>query len=73
MQTKALQANVLAGRVTEGCAVGEAWMEWLMKQSYDRVAALDADHTDTAQLRLPCPATAQPLSAVFRRGVWNIY
>jgi prepilin-type N-terminal cleavage/methylation domain-containing protein len=43
MQTKALQANVFAGRVTEGCAVGEAWMEWLMKQPYDRVAAQDVN------------------------------
>jgi Tfp pilus assembly protein PilV len=56
MQTKALQANVFAGRVTEGCAVGEAWMEWLMKQSYDRVAALDANPEDTAAtvLTVPC-------------------
>ena len=59
MQTKALQANVFAGRVTEGCAVGEAWMEWLMKQPYDRIAALDADHTDTAAtvLTVPCDSS----------------
>jgi len=43
MQTKAIQFNVFAGRISEGCAVGEAWMEWLMKQSYDRVAAQDVN------------------------------
>lgn len=61
MQTKALQANVFAGRVTEGCAVGEAWMEWLMKQSYDRVAALDTNPADTAATvrTVPCDTSAQ--------------
>lgn len=56
MQTKAIQTNVFAGRVTEGCAVGEAWMEWIMKQPYDRIAALDVNPADTAStaLTMPC-------------------
>ena len=70
MQTKALQANVLAGRVTEGCAVGEAWMEWLMKQSYDRVAALDADHTDTAATALTVPCDSSTAISSFQ--TWGL-
>jgi len=70
MQTKALQANVFAGRVTEGCAVGEAWMEWLMKQSYDRIAALDADHTDTAATALTVPCDSSTAISSFQ--TWGL-
>lgn len=70
MQTKALQANVFAGRVTEGCAVGEAWMEWLMKQSYDRVAALDADHDDTAATALSVPCDSA--TAISNFQTWGL-
>ena len=47
MQTKAIQSNVSAGRYTAGSTLGEAWMEWLMNQPYDKVAALDANVLDT--------------------------
>jgi prepilin-type N-terminal cleavage/methylation domain-containing protein len=58
MQTKAVQGNVLGKRVTEGSALGEAWMEWLMKQSYDKVAALDTNADDlVATLRTLNPDT----------------
>jgi prepilin-type N-terminal cleavage/methylation domain-containing protein len=48
MQAKSIQGNVFGGRVTAGSAVGEAWMEWLMKQPYDNVAALDVNDDDDA-------------------------
>jgi prepilin-type N-terminal cleavage/methylation domain-containing protein len=70
MQTKALQANVFAGRVTEGCAVGEAWMEWLMKQPYDRIAALDADYTDTAATALTVPCDSSTAISSFQ--TWGL-
>ena len=70
MQTKALQANVFAGRVTEGCAVSESWMEWLMKQSYDRVAALDVDHTDTSATVLTVPCDSE--TAMSRFQTWGL-
>ena len=70
MQTKALQANVFAGRVTEGCAVGEAWMEWLMKQPYDRVAALDADSADTAATALAVPCDSATAVSSFQ--TWGL-
>ena len=70
MQTKALQANVFAGRVTEGCAVGEAWMEWLMKQSYDRVAALDVDPADTAATALSVPCDSA--TAISNFQTWGL-
>lgn len=44
MQTKAMQCNMSAGRYTAGSALGEAWMEWLMNQPYDKVAALDVNN-----------------------------
>lgn len=47
MQTKSIQGNLFGGRVTEGSSVAEAWMEWLMKQPYDNVAALDSNDDDT--------------------------
>jgi Tfp pilus assembly protein PilV len=70
MQTKALQANVFAGRVTEGCAVGESWMEWLMKQSYDRIAALDVDPADTAATVLSVPCDSE--TAISRFQTWGL-
>ena len=70
MQTKALQANVFAGRVTEGCAVGEAWMEWLMKQPYDRVAALDLNHEDTAATALTVPCDSATVISSFQ--TWGL-
>ena len=70
MQTKALQANVFAGRVTEGCAVGEAWMEWLMKQPYDRIAALDANHDDTAATALSVPCDSATAISSFQ--TWGL-
>jgi prepilin-type N-terminal cleavage/methylation domain-containing protein len=70
MQTKALQANVFAGRVTEGCAVGEAWMEWLMKQPYDRVAALDVNHADTAATALAVPCDSATVINSFQ--TWGL-
>ena len=70
MQTKALQANVFAGRVTEGCAVGEAWMEWLMKQPYDRIAALDANHDDTAATALSVPCDSA--TAISNFQTWGL-
>jgi len=70
MQTKALQANVFAGRVTEGCAVGEAWMEWLMKQGYDRVAALDLNHEDTAATALTVPCDSATVISSFQ--TWGL-
>jgi len=65
-----LQANVFAGRVTEGCAVGEAWMEWLMKQSYDRVAALDTNPADTAATvrTVPCDSA----TAISNFQTWGL-
>jgi Tfp pilus assembly protein PilV len=47
MQTKAIQCNVSAGRYTAGSTVGAAWMEWLMNQPYEKVAALDVNALDT--------------------------
>ena len=70
MQTKALQANVFAGRVTEGCAVGEAWMEWLMKQPYDRIAALDANHDDTAATAFSVPC--ESATAISNFQTWGL-
>ncbi len=70
MQTKAIQANVFAGRVTEGCAVSEAWMEWLMRQPYDRVAGLDNNAADTAatELTVPCDSA----TALERFQTWGL-
>lgn len=47
MQIRAIQGNVFGSRMTEGSDVAEAWMEWMMKQPYDRVAALDSNAGDT--------------------------
>jgi len=48
MQTSAIQGNIFGSRLTEGSDVAEAWMEWMLKQPYDRVAALDSNANDRA-------------------------
>jgi Tfp pilus assembly protein PilV len=60
MQTRAIQCNLFAGRYTEGSTSGEAWMEWLMNQPYDKVAALDVNALDTqpTERQLPDSQTA---------------
>jgi prepilin-type N-terminal cleavage/methylation domain-containing protein len=58
MQIRAIQGNVFGSRMTEGSDVAEAWMEWMMKQPYERVAALDSNAGDTmATQRILNPET----------------
>jgi len=44
-----------------------------MKQSYDRVAALDADHTDTAATALTVPCDSATAISIFRRGALGTF
>jgi type IV pilus assembly protein PilV len=48
MQTSAIQGNIFGSRLTEGSDVAAAWMEWMLRQPYDRVAALDVNANDSA-------------------------
>jgi type IV pilus modification protein PilV len=70
MQTKAMQYNMSAGRYTAGSALGEAWMEWLMNQPYDSVAALDANPLDTQPTERQLPDSNESIIDNFQE--WGL-
>lgn len=70
MQTKAMQCNVSAGRYTAGSTVGAAWMEWLMNQPYEKVAALDVNALDTQATQRQLPEDSGTLLENFQE--WGL-
>jgi prepilin-type N-terminal cleavage/methylation domain-containing protein len=70
MQTKAMQCNMSAGRYTSGSAAGAAWMEWLMNQPYDKVAALDVNMFDTQPTERQLPDSNETILENFQE--WGL-
>jgi len=70
MQTTAIQCNVSAGRYTAESALGEAWMEWLMNQPYDKVAALDVNVLDTQPTERQLPDCSDTIIEKFQE--WGL-
>jgi len=70
MQTRAIQCNLSAGRCSEGSTSGEAWMEWLMNQPYDKVAALDANELDTQPTERQLPDSNETVRTKFQE--WGL-
>ncbi len=70
MQSKAMQGNLFAGKYTEGGAVGERWMEWLMLQPYEKVAAVDISDDDSLPTERQVPDTSAGLIAAFQQ--WGL-
>jgi len=70
MQTRAIQCNLSAGRCSEGSTSGEAWMEWLMNQPYDKVAALDVDELDTQPTERQLPDSNETVRTKFQE--WGL-
>jgi Tfp pilus assembly protein PilV len=70
MQTKAVQCNVSAGRYTAGSTVAAAWMEWLMNQPYEKVAALDVNALDTQPTQRQLPEDSGTLLENFQE--WGL-
>lgn len=70
MQTRAIQYNVSAGRYTAGSTLGEAWMEWLMNQPYDKVAGLDANLLDTQPTERQLPDSNETVIEKFQE--WGL-
>jgi Tfp pilus assembly protein PilV len=70
MQTKAMQCNVSAGRYTAGSTAGSAWMEWLMNQPYEKVAALDVNQLDTQPTQRQLPDSNETILEEFQE--WGL-